>query len=103
MQVEEIKEKITPALIKHKISRAGVFGSMATGLADSESDIDLLVEFSEKISLLEFVRIKFELEEILGKQVDLVEYQAIKPRLLPRILSEEIRIHESEENSIHNF
>lgn len=93
MQIEEIKEKITPTLQKHNITRAGVFGSTATGRTRKGSDIDLLVEFGQQISLLEFVGIKYELEDLLGSKVDLVEYEAIKPRLRQRILLEEIRIY----------
>lgn len=93
MQIEEIKNKIIPTLQKHNIMCAGVFGSTVTGQAGKGSDIDLLVEFRNQISLLEFVGIKYELEEILGSKVDLVEYEAIKPRLRQRILLEEIRIY----------
>lgn len=93
MKIKEIKEKMIPLLVQHRIKRAGIFGSVAKGNATDESDIDILVELGDKISLLEFVGIKFELEDLLGKKVDLVEYEAIKPRLLSRIMSEEIRIY----------
>ena len=93
MNIEEIKEKIVPVLIRHRIKRAGIFGSVAKGDATDQSDIDILVELGDKISLLEFVGIKYELEDLLGKEVDLVEYQAIKPRLRSGIMSEEIRIY----------
>ena len=53
----------------------------------------LAKQVASKISLLEFVRIKFDFEDTLKKKVDLVEYIAIKPRLRDRILSEEIRIY----------
>lgn len=93
MKVEEIKEKVKPILIRHKIKRAGIFGSIAKGDATLNSDIDILVELGNKISLLEFVGIKYELEDLLGRKVDLVEYEAVKPRLKDKILSEEIRIY----------
>ncbi len=84
---------IVPILIRHQIKRAGIFGSVAKGKATSKSDIDILVELGSKISLLDFVGIKYELEDLLGRKVDLVEYQAVKPRLKNRIMSEEIRIY----------
>ncbi|GAB4489311.1 MAG: nucleotidyltransferase family protein [Saprospiraceae bacterium] len=93
MQLEEIKRKVTPVLQKHHIRRAGIFGSVAKETAGAESDVDILVEMGRDISLLEFVGIKLELEDILKRKVDLVEYQAIKPRLRDRILKEEIRIY----------
>jgi predicted nucleotidyltransferase len=49
---------------------------MSTGEAHADSDLDLLVELGEKISLLQFVQIKYELEDALGFNVDPVEYQA---------------------------
>ncbi len=93
MNVLEIKDRIIPILIRHQIKKAGLFGSTAKGNATSKSDIDILVELGTKISLLDFVGIKLELEDLLGRAVDLVEYQAIKPRLKERILAEEIRIY----------
>ncbi|MBK8704498.1 MAG: nucleotidyltransferase family protein [Saprospiraceae bacterium] len=93
MKIEEIKAVIVPILTRHRIKRAGIFGSVAKGNATSQSDIDILVELGSEISLLDFVGIKYELEDHLGRKVDLVEYQAIKPRLKNRIMSEEIRIY----------
>ena len=94
MLISEIKEKIAPTLHRQNVRRAGLFGSFATGHDTLVSDVDLLVELKDKISLLEFVQIKLELEDVLGRKVDLVEYQAIKPGLKERILAEEVRIYE---------
>ena len=71
--IEQLKEDIVPILKKHKINRAGVFGSYAKDENTEESDIDILIELGEKISLLDFIRIKFALEDKLGKKVDLVD------------------------------
>ncbi len=93
MNVAEIKDKILPTLIQHQVKKAGLFGSVVKGNITSKSDIDILIELGTKISLLDFVGIKLELEGLLGRAVDLVEYQAIKPKLKKRILAEEIRIY----------
>lgn len=93
MNIQEIKTKVSPILLKYNIKRAGIFGSVARGTFDSKSDLDLLIELNEKISLLEFVKIKFELEDVLGLKVDLVEYQTLKPSLKNQILLEEIPIY----------
>ncbi len=69
-----------------------MFGSLARGEEAESSDIDVLVELPPNLSLLDFVGIKLELEEVLGKNVDLVEYEAIKPRIRQRIISEEVPI-----------
>lgn len=65
---------------------------MANGTFNDESDIDILVELDDELSLLDFVRIELDLEDSLRKKVDLVEYKSIKPRLRNRILSEEVRV-----------
>lgn len=91
--LQKIKQTIIPILQNYNVSRAGLFGSYAKNEYTEESDIDILIQLDNKISLLEFVRIKLDLEDKLKKKVDLVEYQAIKPRLKNRILSEEVRIY----------
>lgn len=90
MKVEEIRKKITPVLARHKVKRAGLFGSAATGALRAESDIDILIDIKKDIGLFEFVSIKQELEEKLGRKVDLVEYQTLKPALREKILETEI-------------
>ncbi len=93
MNIKHIKHTITPILKKYGIKRAGLFGSYAKGKPTKTSDIDILVELENKISLLEYVKIKLALEDSLNKKIDLVEYQAIKPRLRDKILAEEMRIY----------
>ena len=65
---------------KYKISRIGIFGSFSRNEATKESDVDILVEFSEPIGL-DFVLLAEELEFLLGNKVDLVSSKAVKPRL----------------------
>jgi predicted nucleotidyltransferase len=90
--IEEIKDKILPILKKYGVKRAGIFGSVARGESTEESDIDILVEIEGRMSLLEFAGLKLELEEILGRKVDLGEYSAIKPLIREEILKEVVPI-----------
>jgi len=90
--VEEVRSIVKPILKKHGIRKAGFFGSFARGESGKDSDIDLLVEIGSDISLLDFVGIKQELEEALGRKVDLVEYKVIKPRIRARVLREEVSL-----------
>lgn len=92
MTVNEIKEKIIPILKKYCITRAAVFGSTARGEATETSDIDILVEIPYPHGLFEFAGIKIAIEDALGKKVDLVEYQAIKPKIKENILSNQVPI-----------
>ena len=76
-----------------ELQEAGVkslrlFGSVVRGEARPGSDIDILVEFSRPVGLLAFVRLKNRLAELLGRPVDLVTPEALKPPLRDGILSE---------------
>ena len=88
MTIEEIKGRIIPILERYGIKKAAIFGSLAKGEAKASSDVDILVEFSETISLLDFVAIERELGELLGIKVDLVMKSALKPRIGKHILEE---------------
>ena len=89
----DIKSKIIEILKKNKIKKAGIFGSYVRGEQKENSDVDILVEISDKkMSLLGFIHIKNELQDALRKKVDLVEYKMIRPELKRNILGEEIRI-----------
>jgi predicted nucleotidyltransferase len=67
-----------------------LFGSYARGDAGPQSDVDFLVELSEK-SFDRYMDLKEFLQELLGRKVDLVLKSAIKTRLRERILSEAVR------------
>ena len=91
-EIEKIKAKIIKILKRNNVKRAGIFGSYARGDYKKNSDIDILVDIPKDVNLFGFVGIKLELEDKLGKKVDLVEYVAIKPLIKKNILEEEIKI-----------
>jgi len=92
IDIDEIKNKITPILKRCGVKKAALFGSIVRGEAAPDSDLDILVEIEDNISLLDFVGIKIEIEEALGKKIDLVEYSTIKPLIKERILNEQVVI-----------
>lgn len=59
--------------------RLAVFGSVARGEARQDSDIDLLIEAPEGTSTFGFLRFKQLIEQVLGREVDLVSYGDLKP------------------------
>ena len=73
---------------QNDVSMVGIFGSMARGEATKKSDIDLIVRFSKRKSLLTLVRLERELTEALGRKVDLLTEAALSPYLRERILKE---------------
>ncbi|WP_407283210.1 nucleotidyltransferase family protein [Methanolobus sp. WCC1] len=73
------------------VEKIGIFGSFARGEAQDKSDVDVLVEFAEgKKTFDNFMELKFYLEELFGRDVDLVIETAIKPRLKDYIMREAV-------------
>jgi predicted nucleotidyltransferase len=88
--IEKIKQKILPILQNYGAERIALFGSCVRGELRKDSDIDILVDIKADISLLDFVGLKQKIEEVLGRNVDLVEYDTLKPLLRERILKEQV-------------
>jgi len=77
------------------VAKIGVFGSVTRGEATDQSDIDLLVYFSKRKSLLALVALERQLTTALGRKVDLLTEAAISPYLRARILNEVQVIYEA--------
>jgi len=88
--INKIKQKILPILQEYGVEKVALFGSCVRGEVEEDSDIDILVEIKKDISLLDFVGLKQKIEEALGRKVDLVEYDTLKPLLRERILKEQV-------------
>ncbi len=84
----EVLKKLISILIKHGAKRIAVFGSYARGEANYDSDLDVLVEFSDVKSLTDLVGIEMELSEALNVKVDLLTERSISPYLIDRIKKE---------------
>ena len=75
------RDEILAIAERHGASNVRIFGSVARGEARFDSDIDLVVEAPEGTSSFGFIRFKRVLEQILGREIDLVDYGGLKPRL----------------------
>lgn len=73
-----------------KVQRFGVFGSMVKGKQNVKSDVDILVDFFEPIGLFKFVELEHKLEDLLGREVDLVTRRALKPIIKEDILQQAV-------------
>lgn len=92
-EISKIKRIVVPILKQSGVKKAGIFGSYARGDQKKDSDIDILIEVrGRKFSLFDLVHLELELKKILRKDVDLLTYNGINPRLKERILKEEVRI-----------
>ncbi|HEX9664250.1 MAG TPA: nucleotidyltransferase family protein [Patescibacteria group bacterium] len=83
------KNSIIRILKKHNVKKASLFGSMARGEATSKSDVDFLIEFKTKKSLLDLASLRLELEETLNTDVDVLTYKSLHPLLKKKILREQ--------------
>lgn len=86
--LEERREEILRVCVEHGARNIRVFGSVARSEAGEDSDLDLLVEFEPGRSLLDQGGLKSELEELLGRRVDVVTDGGIYWLLRRRILKE---------------
>lgn len=91
---EETNQRITSILARHGAKRISIFGSYVRGEASPDSDIDIMVEFSDRKSLLDIIGIEQELSEALGMKVDLLTEKSVSPYLIDRIKKEMVTIYE---------
>ena len=79
MSKQEIFNIIIEKLKTHKVKKIAVFGSFARDEQSPLSDIDLLVDFTERKNLFDLIGIEQELEEAIGRKIDLITDRAINP------------------------
>ncbi len=92
---KNLQTKLLEYLLPYQPDRIGVFGSFARGENKKGSDLDILIKFKERISLLKLVQIEQELTDKLGIQIDLVTENSLKnPRLKAYIAKDLITIYE---------
>lgn len=75
---------------EHGAERVRVFGSVARGEAGADSDVDLLVDLVPGRDLLDLVAIKQDVEDLLGREVDVVTEAAVSPYMREAVLRDAI-------------
>src|SRR5947209_6407844 len=97
MSLEELlqakREDMLRTASKYGAYNVRVFGSVARGEADSESDIDLLVNMEPGRSLLDLSGLLIDLEELLGCNVDVVTEKGLRDRIRERVLREAVALY----------
>ena len=87
-------EIIISFLKKHGAIKIGIFGSTARGEERPDSDIDILVEFSQTKSLFEFIGIGLDLGDILGKKIDLFREENLRPIIKNSVMEDLVVIYD---------
>ncbi|NEQ26789.1 MAG: nucleotidyltransferase family protein [Microcoleus sp. SIO2G3] len=88
--LKEKREEIIRIAAQHGAYNVRVFGSVARGEANSDSDIDFLIDLGEKRSPWFPVRLIRDLEILLGRKVDIVTEKGLKERIRKRVLQEAV-------------
>ena len=87
--IERLKRHEREIKERFGVKKIGIFGSHARGEERTDSDVDILVEFKEGYATFDnFMGLKFFLEELFIRAVDLVTVDALRPRLKKAILQE---------------
>ena len=77
---------------QYSVKTLGVFGSYVRGEATKNSDLDVLVEFDGELTFRNYMDLKFFLEDLFKRKVDLVIKEDIKPRIREQILGETVYV-----------
>lgn len=92
--INEIQKAVIPIACFYGVKRLYLFGSYAKGIADEESDIDLLIEKGRPMSLLKFSGMRQMVQEVLDRSVDLVTTAGIGEDFRKEIAGTEILLYE---------
>jgi uncharacterized protein len=87
---EQTKRKLIELCKRNNVRELSIFGSRARGDERPDSDYDLLVDFipNSGVSLLELSRMQIDLQDLLGRKVDLVPKKGLKPLIRDSVLAE---------------
>ncbi|MHC4118394.1 MAG: nucleotidyltransferase family protein [Planctomycetota bacterium] len=86
--IEDKKEQVRALAARHGASNVRVFGSVASGTADQDSDIDFLVDLEEGRSLFDLGGLLMDLQKLFDRKVDVVTEKGLHWYIKERILSE---------------
>jgi len=86
--LRERRRDILAIASRHGASNLRVFGSVARGDTNEDSDIDVLIDLEEGRSLFDLIAVKQDLEDLFGCKVDVGTARSLRPRLKDRVLRE---------------
>ena len=90
--LQERRQEILAIAAKHGAYNVRIFGSVARGEADEASDVDVLVELEAGRSLMDLGGLLMDLQDLLGRNFDVVTERGLKPRIKERVLREAVTL-----------
>jgi hypothetical protein len=90
--LEDHRDEIRALARRYGVTSVRVFGSMARGEATPESDVDLLVDVPEGVSGFQLGAMLMDLQDLLGRRVELVTERSLHPRIKARIMKEVVTL-----------
>jgi len=88
--IKEKRQDILQLAARHGATNVRVFGSVARGEADAASDLDVLVDLEPGRSLLDLGGLLMDLQQLLGREVDVVTVKGLRARIRERVLQEAV-------------
>lgn len=90
--IRDHREEVLRLADEHGALSVRLFGSAARGEDDADSDLDLLVDMEDGRSLVDHVALKQDLEDLLGREIDVVTERSLHPRVRERVLREAVSL-----------
>ena len=94
MAIDELlrtkRDDILRIAARHGAKNLRLFGSVARGEADAQSDVDVLVDLEPGRSLLDLGGLLMDLQALLGRKVDVATVQGLRPHIRERALREAV-------------
>ena len=91
-QLKDLRNEITKIASNHGVATISVFGSVVREEDNPSSDIDFLVNFEEGRTLFDLIRLKQDLEILLGRPVDVVSVNALHPRIRNQVINQAVQL-----------
>ncbi len=91
MKKQQLFHRLKKHLLKNNVTRAAVFGSFARNEETEKSDIDVLIDAGD-MTMFDILRLEDELRDICRREIDLVEYKAVKPSIREYVFSDIVEL-----------
>lgn len=95
MNTQIVQSLGLPLFQKYRVKRVALFGSVIRDEVEEESDVDLLVEMPKEGRPYDFFNLQADLADLFKCKVDLVEYDALHPRLKDRVLNDAVMLYQA--------